>query len=85
MAMIKFDWLHQFGGSIDGVLEYLNNLGLGVSWGEKNRRWWVATGEKVLLETDDRETAESFLMGMALAYRALPDGIRDQITETFST
>jgi len=84
--MLKFDWLAKFPGrNIDGVLEYLNNLGLGVRWGEKNRRWWVATGEKVLLETDERESAEAFLMGMALAYLALPGDLREQIAERYST
>lgn len=84
--MLKFEWLAKFPGkNVAGVLDYLNNLGLGVSWGEKNRRWWVATGEKILLETNEQETAEAFLMGMALAYLALPDDLRESIAERFSS
>lgn len=65
-------------------MEYLNNLSMGIAWGQKGRTWWVATGEKVLLETDEKETAESFLMGMALAFLALPDDLREQLAERFS-
>jgi hypothetical protein len=84
--MLKFHWIEKFPGkNVEGVLEYLNNLSLGIAWGQKGRTWWVATGEKVLLETDEKETAEAFLMGMALGYLALPDDLREQLAERFST
>ena len=84
--MLKFDWLNQFPEkNIEGVVTYLNDLGLGISWGEKGRNWWVATGEKVLLETSEREAAEAFLMGMALSYIALPAEILEQIRDRFSS
>jgi hypothetical protein len=82
--MLKFDWLSKFpGGTIEGVVEYLNNLSLGVSWGQRGNRWWVATGEKLLLETNDEETAQAFLMGMALSYIALPEEILEQVRARF--
>jgi hypothetical protein len=84
--MLKFDWLQKFPGkNTEGVIEYLNNLALGISWGQRGRIWWVATGEKVLLETDEKETAEAFLMGMALSYIALPDELLEQVRERFAS
>jgi hypothetical protein len=84
--MLKFHWLDRFAGkNVEGVVEYLNDLGLGIAWGQKGKLWWIATGEKLLLETDERETAEAFLMGMALSYLALPDEVREQIRERFAT
>jgi hypothetical protein len=83
--MLKFHWMDRFEGkTIDGVLAYLNNLGLGIAWGQEGSKWWIATGEKVLLETNEREAAEAFLMGMALGYLALPDGIREQVQDHFN-
>ena len=84
--MLKFDWLEKFPGkNIEGVVDYLNNLSLGIAWGQRGRLWRIATGEKVLLETDERETAEAFLMGMALSYKALPEELLEQIRERFSS
>ena len=71
------------GGNIEGVIDYLNNLSLGVSWGQKGNRWWVATGEKLLIETDEREAAEAFLMGMALSYIALPNDLLESVRQRF--
>ena len=82
--MLKSDWLKKFAGQdAEGLAEYLNNLNLGISWGQKGRQWWVATGEKVLLETDEEDALKAFLLGMAVAYLALPEDLRETLRERF--
>jgi hypothetical protein len=84
--VLKSEWIERFPGkNADGMVEFLNNFNLGMEWGKKGKTYWVATGEKVLLETTEEETAEAFLLGMALAYLALPEDVRDTLQDRFAT
>ena len=84
--MLRSEWLTKFPGrTIVGVMEYLNTFNLGLSKGQKGKIWWVATGEKILLETDEEEIADAFFLGMAISYIALPADLIEQIRERFGT
>ena len=48
------------------VVEYLNELGYNISWGEHAGRWLVLAGDQALFWTSSREEVEGFLFGMAV-------------------
>lgn len=48
------------------VVEYLNELGYNISWGEHGGRRLVLTGDQALFWSSSREEAEGFLFGMAV-------------------
>jgi hypothetical protein len=48
------------------VVEYLNELGYNISWGEHGGRWLVLTGDQALFWSSFREEVEGFLFGMAV-------------------
>ena len=49
------------------VVEYLNELGNNVSWGEHAGRWLVLTGDQALFWSPSRSEVEGFLFGMAVS------------------
>lgn len=48
------------------VVEYLNDLGYNVSWGEHAGRWLVLTGDQALFWGSSRQEVEGFMFGMAV-------------------
>ena len=48
------------------VVEYLNELGYNISWGEHAGRWLVLTGDQALFWSSSREEVEGFLFGMSV-------------------
>jgi hypothetical protein len=56
--VLKSEWVERFPGkNAEGMIEFLNNFNLGMDWGQKGKMYWVATGEKVLLERSPTTSA----------------------------
>ncbi len=74
--MNEFLWLnHLPGSSIEGGIALANRLYWNITWAGNDQRWCARGGEKMLLMTDSRETAEAFLYGLGLAYSVLPGDV----------
>jgi hypothetical protein len=75
-------WLDRI-GSIDRGIELINRVGWNIIVGESNGRWYVQSGEKIILVASSRRAVDTFLYGMALAYSVLPEPIIEKLREEF--
>jgi hypothetical protein len=65
--------------SLEGGLGLLNKLKWNISVRKEDDVWLVFGGEKCLLKSSSKESAEAFVYGLSLAYGTLPDDILDQV------
>jgi hypothetical protein len=75
----EMHWLDTHIGSIDEGLQLVNRLGWNIEVKDKEHKWFVLAGEKVILTADNRDAIDAFLYGMALAYSILPDTVIENL------
>ena len=79
------NWLEGYVGSIDDAVVSANQLYWGIEVKQHSQRWTVQSGDQALLISDNRESVDAFLYGLALAYSILPDEslkvVREQVKE----
>jgi hypothetical protein len=71
--MQTLNWLVSHVGTLDEGIALVNRLGWHLSVAHENDRWFVRSGDQVVLSADSREAVDVFLYGMALGYSILPD------------
>jgi hypothetical protein len=77
--MQELRWLgHMPEKTLESGVRLLNELAWNIEVRQVGDVWHVLSGEKVLLSTSSHDAVDSFLYGMALAYRVLPDDILSQ-------
>lgn len=78
--MIEFHYQGRV-GSLERALHLCNLLGWNLKIVEEDGKCMVFTGDKPLFSSDSRETVDSFLYGMALAYSAFPQEYIEKFRE----
>lgn len=74
------DWMAQIPPhlrNLADVVQYLNEFGNNLSWGQQAGGWLVLTGDQALFRSPSREEVEGFLFGLAVGYLLLENrGVR---------
>mgnify|MGYP006274241655 CR=1 FL=1 len=65
-------WLDDNVPTLHDAVELANKLLWEIAIIEKDNNWYVYSGEVALLCAQTKEAAESFVYGMAAAYKVLP-------------
>ena len=81
--MQELTWLDTHIGSTERSTELINQFHWNISCTKSGQQWLVKAGEKVILRTDSRESLDSFLYGMALAYSIVPENLKTQFISQF--
>jgi hypothetical protein len=78
--MQEMQWLnHLPEGTLEGGIALANRLYWNIVWAEHEHRWYVWSGERLILETDSADAAQAFLYGLGLAYAVLPEGTFERL------
>lgn len=81
--MQELTWLKSHIGSLEDGTELINKFYWHLTINEKDGTWFVKGGEKVIFRADSRESVDSFIYGMALAYSIIPETLVEQFREEF--
>lgn len=77
--MQELKWLdHLPEQSLAGGMRLLEQLRWHLSVNEEHGVWIVRTGDQPLLRADSKDSVDSFLYGLALAFSVLPEGAREE-------
>ncbi len=79
----EMQWLDSHLGSIKAGMALINRLGWNIEVKDKEHKWFVLAGEKVVFAADTRDAVDAFLYGMALAYSMLPDSIIETVRKEY--
>lgn len=71
--MQKMNWLESHLGSLDMAIESANDLYWNMRLEERENKWFIWAGDQILFMTDNHESLDAFLYGLALAYSILPE------------
>lgn len=85
--MFESDWLDRVPNNrtLEGWIEFLNELSWNIHLRKGNGQQWKAfSGDRLLVATNTQEELEAFILGMAIAFAALPDSILEEIKKLVS-
>ncbi len=79
--MSESDWLKYMPGSgtLEGCIEFLNDLSWNISLVKGNQQWKAFAGDRLLVATNTQEELQAFLLGMTIGLAVLPDSILSEI------
>jgi hypothetical protein len=80
--MHEMRWLHSHVGTVEDGIALINRLLWNMTIDQVDGFWVVRGGEKVIFQTDNRESLESFVYGFALAYSILDDDTIERFLKT---
>ena len=66
-------WLESHVGSLDNAIKAANELYWNMRVEESENKWFIWAGDQTLLVTDNHESVDAFLYGLALAYSIPPE------------
>ena len=76
-------WLATHIGTLEDGINLIDEFFWNITVENHNGEWFVKGGEKVLLHTDSKDTVDSFIYGMALAYTVLPEELKQKFRTDF--
>lgn len=79
--MQKLNWLNSHIGSMDNAIELINRFYWNISIVQIGQNWIVKGGEVSIFETDNKDSVDAFIYGMALAYSVIPEPIVKQLKD----
>ena len=78
----KLVWLNTHIGNIDDAKDLINHFCWSLEITEQEEIWYVTTGDvekHVIFSADSRESVDTFLYGMGLAYAGIPGHLSNQL------
>jgi hypothetical protein len=80
--MFESDWQYIIPeGTWQGGIKYLNSLSWHLRWNEKDGRWVLWSGDRLLFSARTEKELEAFILGMTIGLAVLPQNIIDQIKD----
>lgn len=66
---------------LEGGIEIANQLywNITIFRSSKDGLWYVKSGEKIILKTDNHDAIDTFIYGLGLAYSVLPESVFEQL------
>lgn len=83
--MGKLFWSNQIPGqSLEGGIEFLNQLSWNLTVRQKLKNWQLYAGDQILFEAFSEDELEAFIHGMAITLAVLPEYIIAEIKKVAS-
>jgi hypothetical protein len=80
--MQQLTWLDSHIGTIEQAINLLNSFHWNISIRQNEEVWYVLGGDKVIFQSDQRDSVDTFLYGLALGYAVLPAHLQEEVKST---
>jgi hypothetical protein len=77
--MQQLTWLDSHIGTIEEAVDLLNSFHWNISIRQSEEVWYVLGGEKVIFQSNQRDSVDAFLYGLALGYAVLPTHLQEEV------
>ncbi|MBZ0315977.1 MAG: hypothetical protein K8L91_06130 [Anaerolineae bacterium] len=81
--MQRLPYLETHQGSIENCITLADRFYWNITVVEKNGKWAVLGGEKMMFGSDSREAVDAFLYGLGLAYSIIPEEYVERFRREF--
>jgi len=82
--MQELKWLNSHIGAMDDAIKLINQFYWHISVQQIGEEWIVRSGDPIILRSDNKDSVDAFLYGIALAYSIIPEHMVKEFREMFN-